>query len=121
VHIELPEAGNYTLTISHKGALTATQYFSLISSEPLNDFVCPVTLPGDANEDGTTTSADLIYLVNYIFKSGFVPSPCEAVADANCTGSVDSADLIFLVNFFFKSGPAPCDICELIPGTWSCE
>ena len=35
----------------------------------------PCVAAGDANCSGTVTSADIIYLVNYVFKSG--PLPCN--------------------------------------------
>ena len=61
-----------------------------------------------------------IYLVNFTFKGGSAPLPCEASGDVNCSGSVTSADIIYMVQHVFKSGPAPCDICTLIPETWTC-
>jgi len=82
--------------------------------------VCPVVNTGDVNLNGTITSADIIYLVGYVFKGGPAPVPCEAAGDVNCNGSVTSADIIYLVGYVFKGGPPPCDVCTLIPGTWSC-
>ncbi len=81
---------------------------------------CPIVLTGDVNVSGQITSADIIGLVNYTFKSGAVPQPCEAAGDVNCTGAVTSADIIGLVNYTFKSGLAPCDVCTLFPAVWSC-
>lgn len=75
---------------------------------------------GDVNQNGVISSEDIIALVNYIFKSDASPLPCEAVGDVNCNGSVTSADIIHEVNHVFKGGPAPCDVCSLIPGVWSC-
>jgi len=83
-------------------------------------YYCPVALTGDANNTGALNSADIIHLVNFVFKGGPAPLPCTASGDVNCTGSVTSADIINLVNYVFKSGAAPCDVCTLIPGTWSC-
>jgi len=34
----------------------------------------PVERSGDANCDGIVTTGDIIFLVNFVFKSG--PSPC---------------------------------------------
>jgi len=82
--------------------------------------VCLVTTTGDVNTDAVITSADIIYLVGYVFKGGPAPGPCEAAGDVNCDGTVTSADIIYLVGYVFKGGPAPCDVCSLIPGTWSC-
>jgi len=82
--------------------------------------VCPIADAGDVNTDGVVTSADIIYLVGYVFKGGPAPKPCDAAGDVNCTGSVTSADIIYLVSYVFKGGPPPCDVCGLIPVTWSC-
>jgi hypothetical protein len=76
-------------------------------------------MTGDVNESGNLTSADILGLVNFIFKSGSPPAPCEAAGDVNCTGNVTSADIIYMVNHIFKSAPAPCaanEVCAL----WSC-
>jgi hypothetical protein len=82
---------------------------------------CPGMLTGDVNLSGTMSSADIIYLVNFIFKSQDPPLPCVAVGDANCSGSITAGDIICLVNYVFKGGAAPCDVCTLIPGTWECQ
>jgi hypothetical protein len=81
---------------------------------------CPITIPGDLNLDGSPTGADVITLVNYVYKGGPYPRPCAAAGDMNCTGDVTGADVIGLVNYVFKAGPTPCDVCTLIPGTWTC-
>jgi hypothetical protein len=70
--------------------------------------------------DGVLTAADIIYLVNYVFKSGPIPNPCPAAADVNCDGSITAADVIFLVNHVFKGGPAPCNVCLAFGLGWSC-
>jgi hypothetical protein len=80
-----------------------------------------VFVAGDQNQDGLTTSADVIYLVNFVFKGGATPQPCEAAGDSNCDGSVTSSDIIYQVNYVFKGGPPPCNVGALIAGgTWSC-
>jgi hypothetical protein len=79
-----------------------------------------VAVTGDVNESGTLTSADIISLVNFVFKSGPSPMPCEAAGDVNCSGTINSADIIYLVNHVFKSGPIPCDICAAAGLGWSC-
>ena len=73
---------------------------------------CPITLSGDVNVSGSLTSADIIFLVNFVFKGGPMPQPCEANGDVNCNGTVTSADIIYMVNHVFKGQPAPCDICN---------
>jgi hypothetical protein len=72
---------------------------------------CPVALTGDVNVSGNITSADIIGLVNFVFKGGNAPLPCTASGDVNCSGTVTSADIIGLVNFVFKGGSPPCDAC----------
>ncbi|EQB63248.1 MAG: blue (type 1) copper protein [candidate division Zixibacteria bacterium RBG-1] len=62
---------------------------------------------GDANGNGTINLADIIYLVNFVFKGGPIPNPL-CVGDANNSGgNPNLADIIFLVNFVFKGGLAP--------------
>lgn len=68
---------------------------------------CPVTM-GDVNADGHVTSADLIYMVNYIFRGGAKPLPGRETGDVNCTETVNGVDIIYLVNYLFKGGDTPC-------------
>lgn len=82
---------------------------------------CLINVPGDVNFNGSITSADIITLVNYVFKGGPAPQPCQANGDVNCNGSVTSADIISLVNFVFKGGAAPCDICALSALAATCQ
>jgi hypothetical protein len=66
---------------------------------------------GDANNDGVVTSADIIHLVNFVFKGGAAPEPNWLTGDTNCDELVTSADVIQLVGFVFKGGAPPCDAC----------
>ena len=61
---------------------------------------------GDANADGKINSADVSYLINYLFVGGPAPKPLEA-GDANCDGSINSADVAYLINYLFVGGPTP--------------
>jgi M6 family metalloprotease-like protein len=63
-------------------------------------------LPGDANADGVINSADIIYLINYLFVGGPAPDPLEA-GDLNCDGIINSADVTYLINYLFVGGPPP--------------
>jgi len=72
---------------------------------------CPIELTGDVNVTSSITSADIIYLVGYVFKGAAAPLPCAASGDVNCSGSVTSADIIYLVGYVFKGGDPPCDAC----------
>lgn len=64
-------------------------------------------MTGDVNADATITSADIVYLANYVFKGGPQPLVDYRAGDADCSGAVTSADLISLVNHVFKGGAAP--------------
>jgi hypothetical protein len=62
---------------------------------------------GDANEDDVINASDIIYLVNYAFKSGPPPQPVIESGDVTCDGIVTASDIIALVTYIFKSGPEP--------------
>ena len=70
-------------------------------------------MTGDANLDGNLTSADIIYLVNYVFKGGPQPLPITEAGDVNFDQVVTSADVIYMVNHVFKGGEAPLDACAV--------
>ncbi|KPL02526.1 MAG: hypothetical protein AMJ73_08675 [candidate division Zixibacteria bacterium SM1_73] len=64
------------------------------------------SVAGDANNDSTVSSADIVSLIDYLFKGG--PLPCIPEAgdvDSNC--SVNSADIVLLIDYLFKGGPPP--------------
>lgn len=82
---------------------------------------CPIAMTGDVNSSSTINTADIVYLVNYVLRSGAVPMPCIAAGDVDCSGAVATADIVYLVNSVFKGGAAPCDVCPTIPGNWFCE
>lgn len=63
---------------------------------------------GDANADDAVNVADVVCLINYIFKSGPPPQPMEA-GDVNLDGTVNIGDPVYLINYIFKSGPEPCN------------
>ena len=61
---------------------------------------------GDCNADGVIDIGDVVYLVNYLYKSGSPPDPLEA-GDTNCDRIVNVGDVIYLVNYLFKGGLPP--------------
>lgn len=65
---------------------------------------------GDANSNNQVNLADIIFLVNYVFKGAAPPSPlCRGDANGS-TGTPNLGDIIYLVNFVFKGGPKPIKI-----------
>jgi len=68
----------------------------------------PNCIRGDANGSGSVTTADIIVIVNYVFKAGPIPGCDGDAADVDCSGTVTAADIVYMVNYVYKSGPAPC-------------
>ena len=72
---------------------------------------------GDANSDGSVTPkegkigsvtiGDIVFAVDYLFRSGPEPCPYHA-ADTNCDGEINIADIVCLINFLFRGGELPC-------------
>jgi hypothetical protein len=63
-------------------------------------------ITGDTNGDGVINSADIVYLINYLFIHGPAPDPLKA-GDVNCDGILNSADVVYLINYLFIGGPPP--------------
>ena len=64
---------------------------------------------GDANADGNVTVADVVYLVNYVLKSGAEPIPMET-GDVDGNNIPNITDAVYLVNYLFKAGPPPINL-----------
>jgi len=92
------------ITVSYTDT-TAFQYFD--GARTFTD----ACVRGDVNESGSINSADIIFLVNFVFKGGPEPLCNSTQGDVNCNGITNSADIIFLVNFVFKGGPPPPSSC----------
>lgn len=71
----------------------------------LRDFVW--FMPGDCNGSRDVTTSDVIWLVNYVFKSGAWPQPRVESGDANGDCKISAVDIITMVNYVFKSGAPP--------------
>ena len=57
----------------------------------------------DPATDSVINSADIIYMVNYVFKGGPEPLPIKQAGDVNFDLSETSADIIYLVNFVLNA------------------
>jgi len=62
---------------------------------------------GDANSDGVVGPGDVVFLLNYLYRSGDPPCPMAA-GDANGDGVVGPGDVVYLLNYLYRGGPAPC-------------
>ena len=69
-----------------------------------------VYLPGDVDKNWSVSSADIVSMVNFVFKGGSFAAP-QCAGDVNKDGSVTSADIISLVNYVFKGGVEPIPGC----------
>ncbi len=65
---------------------------------------------GDANGDGEVDVADVLFLINYLFLSGSLPSP-PASGDPNDDCVIDVADVVYLINYLFLEGAPPRQGC----------
>ena len=67
-------------------------------------------IPGDVTNDQVVDVGDVVYMINYLFKSGPVPDPL-ASGDVNADCVVDVGDVVYLINYLFKGGPPPQQGC----------
>ena len=61
---------------------------------------------GDVNRDGFIDLRDVVFSINYLYRSGSSPNPKET-GDVNCDGVLDIGDVVFLINYLFRGGPEP--------------
>ncbi len=66
-----------------------------------------VNVPGG---DGEITAADVVFLLNYLFRGGSAPVPYNQ-GDANCDGTVGAGDVVQLLMYLFRGWPPPT-CCE---------
>ncbi len=96
------DSGLFTFTLQAEDAASHTDTQVLTLAVAFD-----TTASCDLVYDGALTVADVVYLVNYIFKSG--PEPLVyACGDMNCDEEVNILDAVYLINYLFKNGPLPC-------------
>ncbi len=85
-------------------------YGNLILGDPtlkISRFTEPV-INGDVNDDSRVDLADVVYLINYVLRSGPEPPHLVIYGDINCDQALGLADVVYLINYLLKSGPPPC-------------
>jgi len=111
----IPDSAKYTLAIRINGNSPwqpdgyIDRYVPPEGEPDTVVYEATTTYSGDVNADGDITSADIIYMVIYVFKGG-PPAVIPSHSDVNCDGVTTSADIIYLVNYVFKSGTEPCSV-----------
>jgi hypothetical protein len=101
--------------IPYNAVLNTADSVKLISSSLSNPLVkdsssvilTVIAVRGDANNNGSITVGDAVFLIAYLFKGGPAPQYYGA-GDANCDGQITIADVVYLISYLFKSGPQPC-------------
>ena len=67
----------------------------------------PVVLKcGNPNGDNDVDVADVVFLINYIFRDGPAPDPLP-LGDANADGAINMGDITYLLRAAFRLGPQP--------------
>jgi hypothetical protein len=61
---------------------------------------------GDVAPDGIVDLGDVLFLINYLYKNGPVPTPLIA-GDVDCSGEIELGDVLYLISYLYKGGPAP--------------
>jgi hypothetical protein len=100
--------GDGIVSIQTGAELKVTYVDPLITSRTC-DRILPVRhsyVHGDANGDGEVDPGDVVYLLNYLFRSGYPPNPFEA-GDTNNDGSMGPGDIVYLINYLYRDGPPP--------------
>jgi hypothetical protein len=62
--------------------------------------------PGDVTGDKVLNTADIVYLINFLFIGGPGPNVYEA-GDTNADSIINAADVVYLINYLFVGGPIP--------------
>jgi hypothetical protein len=84
----------------HYNSYTDTTGLTLVQPSTIPGRIFTNVISGDANSDGMVDVADVVYLVNYLFRRGVPPNPLS-LGDFAHDGQVDVADVVGLVNFLF--------------------
>jgi hypothetical protein len=64
---------------------------------------------GDANADGNVTIADVVYIINYLFRAGPEPIPLET-GDVDGNNETVISDAVYLVIYLFRAGNPPVNL-----------
>jgi hypothetical protein len=99
--------GSHLFQISHPGYLPLDTTVQVLAGSSFQ-FTLEIGpyVRGDANYDGEINVADVVCLVNHLFRNGPSPIPYSA-GDASGNGTIDVGDIVYLVNYLYRDGPPP--------------
>jgi hypothetical protein len=60
---------------------------------------------GDVDDDVLINIIDVVFLINYLYKSGAAPDPLKG-ADVNRSGDINILDVVHIINHLYKNGLA---------------
>ena len=72
----------------------------------LINYICVPDLCGDTDGDEAINILDVVFLINYIYKSGAAPDPVN-IANVNHDEDINILDVVYLINYIYKGGPEP--------------
>ena len=100
--------GHYMLNVEHAFYDTVRVPAYLRVRDSVRDLqLQPIFgLRGDINHSNGVDAADVILLLNFVFRGGPAPEPFN-LGDVNGIPPITSGDIIYLVNYIFRSGPPP--------------
>jgi len=106
----LLEPGTYVDTITIESATGKDTILFPTVIVPVNLVVEDYSDCGDVDGSGVIEISDVVYIVNYIFKSGGAPRDLYG-GDVNCDEIPDVSDAVYLTSYIFLGGPEPCANC----------
>ena len=100
-----------TVTFFLTGELSDPTGGYLVPYRPhFGDLTVLLSVPGDASSDSLVDVADVVFLLNYLYKGGDEPCVMEA-ADPNADCQVDLGDVVYLLGFLYREGAPPQPGC----------
>jgi len=110
-----PDANEFGLLLTSPCAPANNDCEDLIGALDVACY-CECGFPGDMDCNGMSNPVDVVYLVNFVYKSLNAlcpPAGCPyPIGDVDCSGLVNPVDVVYLVNAVYKSQNALCDGCN---------
>jgi hypothetical protein len=106
-YVDMP-AGSYGITVQRPFYSTHFEIAQVFDDVTVTAVLTPITqLDGDADNNGSVSIGDAVYLINYIFGGGPYPPVWASVTSIDGNAAVSIGDAVYLINFIFGGGPPP--------------